>query len=101
MDGNFRFSLGLWFGVGLVGVWMIPTIERQTTVFRGMWFAVFCGGVGRLISFFSVGAPPPVFAALGVVELLGAPVFIYWQHRVAISATSLAQAAEVAAATVT
>jgi hypothetical protein len=33
-----------------------------------------------------VGAPPLPFVAVTVLEIVGAPVFVLWQHRVARAA---------------
>ncbi|MGH7517096.1 MAG: DUF4345 family protein [Gemmatimonadales bacterium] len=40
-------------------------------------------GVGRLLSWMLVGAPPKPFVGFTLLELVGAPLFIYWQARVA------------------
>jgi hypothetical protein len=90
LDSNFRFLAGLWVGVGLAACWLIPRIERETTLFRAIWVAIFLGGVGRLVSLAALGRLPPVFAAFMFVELLGAPLFIYWQHRVAGATNAVA-----------
>lgn len=88
LDSNLRFLAGEWLGVGLAAWWLIPRIERETTLFRAIWIAVFIGGVGRLVSLAALGRPPLIFVAFTLVEIVGAPIFIYWQHRVATAATS-------------
>lgn len=50
---------------------------------RALWGAVFLGGLGRLLSWMRIGAPPKPFMGFTLLELLGAPAFIYWQARVA------------------
>ena len=85
LDSNYRFLGGEWLGVGLVAYWLIPRIERQTILFRAIWCTIFLGGIGRVISLVTFGPPPPLYAAFIIVEIFGAPVFIYWQHRVATS----------------
>jgi uncharacterized protein YjeT (DUF2065 family) len=62
LDSNLRFFGGVWLGVGLAMLWLVPTIEQQGVLFRALWVAVFLGGVGRMI---------------------GAPAFICWQARIA------------------
>ncbi len=45
--------------------------------------AVFLGGIGRLLSWLFIGAPPAPYIGFILPEILGAPAFIYWQWRVA------------------
>ena len=98
LDSNYRFFAGVWLAVGLAAFWLIPNVERHTTLFRVIWGVVFVGGLGRVTSLVAVGPPPPIFAAFILVELLGAPVFIYWQHQVAHSLRSAASASATSSA---
>jgi hypothetical protein len=66
-------------------LWTVPWIEQQGTLFRWLWAAVFLGGVSRLLSWLVIGAPLPYIGFL-LLEIVGAPLFIYWQSRVAQSA---------------
>jgi Domain of unknown function (DUF4345) len=36
LDTNLRFFAGAWVGLGLALYWLIPTIERQTVLFRAL-----------------------------------------------------------------
>jgi Domain of unknown function (DUF4345) len=83
LDSNLRFFGGVWLGVGLAMLWLVPSIEHQEVLFRALWVAVFLGGVGRLLSWVVIGAPPKPFIGFTLLELVGAPLFIYWQYRVA------------------
>jgi len=83
LDSNLRFFGGVWLGVGLAMLWLVPSIEHQGVLFWALWGAVFLGGLGRLLSWIRIGAPPKPFMAFTLLELLGAPAFIYWQARVA------------------
>jgi hypothetical protein len=83
VDSNLRFFAGVWLGLGLAIFWMIPSIERQGVLFRAVWVAIFIGGVGRALSIAFIGPPPLPFIGFTVLEILGAPLFIFWQHRVA------------------
>jgi Domain of unknown function (DUF4345) len=85
LDSNLRFFAGVWLGLGVALIWTVPTIERQGTLFRVIWGMIFLGGVGRLLSMASLGAPPAPFIGFTVLEIVGAPAFVYWQHRVARS----------------
>jgi predicted membrane channel-forming protein YqfA (hemolysin III family) len=88
VDSNLRFFGGLWLGLGLaMYYWVIPNIEKQTILFRAFWGAIFLGGVGRLVSMIFLARPPAPFIAFTALELVGAPVFIAWQARVAKAST--------------
>lgn len=91
LDTNLRFFSGLWLGLGLALLWLIPSIEKQTVPFRIIWGAIFVGGVGRVLSILLAGAPPAPFVFFTLLEILGAPLFIYWQHRVAQTAPSVSR----------
>ena len=83
LDSNLRFFSGVWLGLGLALYWLIPRIESQTVLFRVIWGMIFLGGVGRVISMLFQGPPPMPFIGFTILEILGAPVFIAWQSRLA------------------
>ncbi len=83
LDGNLRFLSGLWLGLGLAVFWLIPNIEQHTVLYRVLWIMIFLGGVGRLLSMVFVGMPPIPFIAFTALEIVGAPLFVIWQSRVA------------------
>ena len=83
LDSNLRFLGGVWLTLGLAAWWTVPRIERRGDVFRMAWGAVWLGGAGRALSMVLVGLPPLPFVAFTVLELVGAPLFIVWQRRVA------------------
>lgn len=82
LDSNLRFFAGVWMGLGIALLWLIPSIERQTILFRAIWGAVFVGGIGRLLSMVLMGFPPIPFLGFTALEIIGAPLFIYWQRQV-------------------
>jgi hypothetical protein len=86
LDSNLRFYAGVWFGLGLAALWLLPRIERETTLFRALWLMIFIGGLGRLLSLALVGLPFPPFVGFTVLEVVGAPLFVWWQRRVASDA---------------
>jgi hypothetical protein len=88
LDSNLRFFGGVWFGLGIAVIWLIPRIEQQTVLYRFLWIMIFLGGIGRLLSMAFAGAPPIPFIGFTALEILGAPLFVYWQHRVAQHAGS-------------
>ena len=83
LDSNLRFFAGVWLGLGLAIFWLIPKIEQQTLLFRVIWGMIFIGGVGRIVSMLFVGLPPAPFIGFTILEIVGAPIFVMWQRRVA------------------
>ena len=81
LDSNLRFFGGVWLGLGLALYWLIPSIERQTVLFRVVWGMIFLGGIGRLLSMIFLGAPPLPFVGFTALEIIGPPFFIWWQAR--------------------
>lgn len=86
LDSQLRFYNGVWLGLGLAAFWLLPRIESETTLFRTLWLMIFIGGVGRLISLVLAGMPFPPFIGFTVLEILGAPLFVLWQTKVANAA---------------
>ncbi|OLL28017.1 hypothetical protein BTH42_29725 [Burkholderia sp. SRS-W-2-2016] len=86
LDSNLRFYAGVWLGLGLAAFWVVPRIERETALFRALWLMIFIGGIGRLLSLFALGLPFLPFVGFTALEIVGAPLFVWWQHRVARAA---------------
>ncbi len=89
LDSNLRFYSGVWLGVGLAAWWLVPRIDRETALFRTLWLMIFLGGIGRLISLAFSGLPLIPFVGFTALEILGAPLFVWWQYRVAVKAASI------------
>ena len=83
LDSNLRFFGGLWLGLGIAMYWLVPRIDTQTVLFRALWGIIFLGGIGRLISMLAVAAPPVPFIGFTVLEIVGAPLLVLWQARLA------------------
>lgn len=82
-DSHYRYLSGIFLGLGIVFYATIPGIERKTGLFRLAAALVVAGGLGRLLSLLSVGAPTaPHLAGLGL-ELVGVPLIALWQARLA------------------
>ena len=79
LDSNLRYFTGLWLGLGLILIWIIPTIEQQAVVLRLVSLMIFLGAIGRMISLISFGVPSTPFIVFMVIELLF-PVLIIWQN---------------------
>lgn len=83
LDSNLGLFGGVWFGLGLALYWLIPTIEKQTILFRAIWGMIFVGGIGQLVSMLLVGLPSVPFIGFTILEIVGAPIFVAWQARIA------------------
>lgn len=83
LDSHYRYLSGLLFAAGLGFASCVPRIEAKTARFRLLALLVFIGGLGRLVSYASVGTPGAghVFG-LGM-ELVALPLLVLWQARVA------------------
>ncbi len=84
LDSNLRFFGGMGIGLGAILVWITPSIERRTVLFRAVWICALLGGIGRLVSWALVGAPPMPMVVFTLIEVPLVPVLLYWQHRVTI-----------------
>jgi Domain of unknown function (DUF4345) len=82
LDSNLRFFGGVWLGLGIALYWLIPNVERQTLLFRVLSGMIFLGGIGRLMSMIFLALPPLPFVGFTVLEIIGAPLFVWWQARV-------------------
>lgn len=86
LDSNLRFFGGMGLALGLLLLWVLPRIEVRTAAYRIFWLCAFVGGIGRLLSLGLVGNPPGFVTGITVLEVVGAPLLIYWQSRVASAA---------------
>ncbi len=92
LDSNLRFLSGVWLGLGLCAFWLLPRIERETVLFRALWLMIFAGGVGRVLSLILAGVPWPPFIGFTALEIVGAPLFVWWQHQLACAGAPAAGA---------
>jgi hypothetical protein len=82
LDSQFRFMSGWDVGLTIIVWWIVPRIEKETTLFRIVCLAVFLGGLGRVAAWYFTGAPAAPVMAVTAIELL-VPVLIPWQAHVA------------------
>jgi hypothetical protein len=87
LDSEIRFFGAIWFGIGMILYWMLPSIEKQTMLLRLLTGGIFLGGIGRLASAFFVGIPPNHFIAATVLELIGMPILVLWQSLISTPST--------------
>ena len=79
-DSHYRYITGYYWSLSLLAWWIIPNIEKHTTLFRIIGGAIFFGGVGRLVSMLQTGLPSPMAIAFTGLELLF-PLLILWQSK--------------------
>ncbi|WP_175407359.1 DUF4345 domain-containing protein [Streptomyces sp. TRM64462] len=81
LDSNYRFFAGVWCALGLVLFAAAPRPEDHALALRGVFAAVFAGGLARGVSYLAVGAPHALFTAFIGVELLLPPLLLLWYGR--------------------
>jgi hypothetical protein len=81
LDSNYRFYSGIWLGLGIVMLWIIPSIERQKVPLRIICLLIFLGGIGRVVSILSFAAPPALFVVFTVIELMF-PLLIIMHNKI-------------------
>lgn len=82
LDSNYRYYSGIWLGLGITMLWVIPEIEKKLIVFRFISLMIFLGGIGRVVSMISFATPPALFVAFTLIELLF-PLLLVLQKRAA------------------
>ena len=80
LDSNLRYFSGLWLGLGIVIFWIIPSIEKNKSVFIMISLMIFLGAIGRIISALNLGQPSVLFLVFTIMELLF-PLLIIWQNK--------------------
>jgi hypothetical protein len=86
LDSHFRYLSGLLLAIGLAYATGVPGIERKRVRFLLLGGIVFVGGLGRLWSLLSVGAPSAIMLGALAMELVITPLLTLWQLRIARSA---------------
>ena len=79
-DSHYRYITGYYLSLSAIAWWIIPNIEKQTTLLRIICGSIFFGGIGRLVSMFQVGIPQPASIGFTMLELL-LPLLCIWQAK--------------------
>lgn len=83
LGSHFRYLSGLLLGLGIAFAASIPTIEKRGELFAALSFLVVVGGLARLASLLTDGAPGTAHMLALVMELGVVPCLFLWQRRVA------------------
>jgi hypothetical protein len=79
----YRAMAGIWFALGLMFAYMVPSIERHSAWFTLAWVGIFGMGVGRYLSSVAFPQVPENSTGAMIAELVLPPIYILWQRRVA------------------
>lgn len=85
VDYMYRAIAGIWFTLGVMFAYMIPSIEKHSAWFRLACAGIFFMAVGRLLS--SMAFPPAPENSTGamIAEFVIPPIYVLWQWWVARS----------------
>lgn len=82
-DNEMRFYSVLWIAYGALALWASRSVIQRMVWLRWMLVVFFVGGVGRAISYVSVGAPHVLFVVLMWIELLVPTILIPLSYSIA------------------
>ena len=83
VDYMYRALAGIWFALGLMLAFILPSIEKHSAWFALICTAIFAMGVGRLLSVLQYGSVPQNSLGAMIAEFVLPPVLVLWQRRVA------------------
>lgn len=79
LDSHFRYISGIFFAVGVAFATCVPRIETSGPRFRLLGALVVAGGLSRVVSLLSVGAPSAGHVFGFGMELGAVPLLMLWQ----------------------
>lgn len=82
LDSHFRYVSGIFLALGVAFATCVPAIERKGARFRLLGAMVVTGGLARLLSLATVGAPSNGHVFGLAMELGVVPLLMLWQWRV-------------------
>jgi hypothetical protein len=83
LDSHFRYLSGIFFGLGVMALSCVPSIERKGERFGWVALMVVIGGAARLLGFVVAGLPQGAMFWAIFAELVATPLLWVWQRRVA------------------
>tara|TARA_R110000868_G_scaffold39980_4_gene138626 strand:+ start:407 stop:835 length:429 start_codon:yes stop_codon:yes gene_type:complete len=88
VDSELRFYAVLWCAFGAMALWGVRNLPERMHILRLMLLVFWIGGVGRMVSYFAVGAPHPLFIVLMWIEIALPPLLIALSFRKAASGSA-------------
>lgn len=79
-ESHYRYLSAFYISLPLFAWWIIPNIEQHTVPVRIIAFAIFLGGVNRLVALLTVGVPSTLPIIFLVLELIF-PLFAVLQAQ--------------------
>ena len=76
IDSEMRFYSVLFIAYGGAGLWALRSFQERLGLVRLILAIFMLGGMGRAVSYVSVGAPHPLFVVLMWIELLAPPILL-------------------------
>ncbi|HEY9090955.1 DUF4345 domain-containing protein [Parasphingorhabdus sp.] len=82
VDNQFRYLSGIYIGLAIMLFYAAGDVIARGQIFRLAMLAVFIGGLGRLVSYLTIGGAELWQTGGMVTELLAPPLFLIWQAYV-------------------
>jgi hypothetical protein len=83
IDSELRFYAAWYVGAGVIVIRAARRVESEGSTIRAVCAVLLLGGMARLLSIVSVGAPHPVFLVLMALEIVLPALLVPWQAAVA------------------
>ena len=87
LDNQLRYLSGVYLLVAFLIWYAIPKIERHGRLLTFICVALVIGGLGRLLSHFTIG-PAQSAQVAGMILELGSPLLLIWHAAVARSSNA-------------
>jgi hypothetical protein len=86
LDNQYRYFSGMYLVVAFLLWSIIPAIEKHGRTLFLISAAIFIGGLGRIVSYMTMGAPSQDLMVGMGIELVVPVLFVVWQRAVAAKA---------------
>jgi hypothetical protein len=86
LDNQYRYFSGMYLVVAFLLWSIIPAIEKHGRTLFLISAAIFIGGLGRVVSYMTMGAPSQDLMVGMGIELVVPVIFVIWQRAVAARA---------------
>ena len=81
VDSEYRFVNVFWAAAGVLLWWTLFRPEERARITTGVLGLAAVGGLPRLLSWRTTGAPHPIFRGTVVLELVVVPAVMVWHSR--------------------